>query len=165
MANVYQTEGNFENAFILYIKFTTLFLEKIQTHPEYKTFDPAIKKQNKEKLKETFPIAEKLKAKLLERFQHEHNLYVEQEKQREQDRARDAARREKEKEKERETLLPPMAGGRPPTYDSVVMPVPSAPELLDQVMYPNDFPSGPNKSNLPSGGLLLPDSNKAVAPK
>lgn len=64
-----------------------------------------------------------------------------------------------------EPSQPPTAGGKPPPYNSVVMPVPSAPELLDQVMYPNDFPSGPNKSNLPSGGLLLPDSNKAVIPK
>lgn len=45
------------------------------------------------------------------------------------------------------------------------MPIPSAPELLDSVMYPNDFPSGPNKSNLPSSGLLLPDANKATSPK
>lgn len=97
MANVYQTEGNFENAFILYIKFSTLFLEKIQSHPEYKLFDPTMKKQNKEKLKEIFPIAEKLKTKLLERFQHEHSLYLEAEKHREQEQAREAARKEKEK--------------------------------------------------------------------
>lgn len=40
--------------------------------------------------------------------------------------------------------------------------MPSAPDILDQVMYPNDFPTGPNRSNLPSSGLLLPDSNKAL---
>lgn len=43
--------------------------------------------------------------------------------------------------------------------------MPSAPDLLDQVVYPNDFPTGPNKSNLPTSGLLLPDSHKAMPPK
>lgn len=37
MATVYHTEGNLENAYILYIKFMTLFLDKILSHPEYKT--------------------------------------------------------------------------------------------------------------------------------
>lgn len=97
MANVYQNEGNFENAFILYIKFTTLFLEKIPKHPEYKAFDLVAKRQNKEKLKEVFPIAEQLKKKLQERFQHEYNLYLEAEKQHQADRAKEAARRERER--------------------------------------------------------------------
>lgn len=43
--------------------------------------------------------------------------------------------------------------------------MPSAPDLLDQVVYPNDFPTGPNKSNLPTSGLLLPDSHKAMPSK
>lgn len=77
MANVYQKEGNIENAFILYIKFTTLFLEKVPKHPEYKLFDSISKKQNIEKIRETFPIAEKLKAKLLKRFEEEYHTYLE----------------------------------------------------------------------------------------
>lgn len=40
-----------------------------------------------------------------------------------------------------------------------VTPRPSAPNMLDQVVYPNDFPSATNKTNLPAG-LLLPDSAK-----
>lgn len=78
MANVYQAEGNFENALILYMKFTTLFLEKIRKHPEYKSFDPVAKRQNLEKMKEVFPIAERLKAKLSERFQLEYEEYEKQ---------------------------------------------------------------------------------------
>lgn len=35
MANVYLAEGNLENAYILYMKFMTLFVEKIRKHPEY----------------------------------------------------------------------------------------------------------------------------------
>lgn len=99
MAQIYQSEGNFENAFILYIKFSTLFLEKILSHPEYKSVDVATKRQNKEKLKEIFPIAERLKTKLLERFQHEHELYLQAEKQRAIEREKEAARIEREKVK------------------------------------------------------------------
>lgn len=99
MAQIYQTEGNFENAFILYIKFTTLFLEKIPSHPEYKIYDAATKRQNKEKLKEIFPIAERLKAKLLERFQHEYENYLEAEQQRKIEREKVAARIEREQVK------------------------------------------------------------------
>lgn len=97
MAQIYQSEGNFENAFILYIKFTTLFLEKTPLHPEYKSFDAATKRQNKEKIKEIFPIAERLKAKLLERFQKEYDLYLQSEKQRKLEREKEAARMEREK--------------------------------------------------------------------
>lgn len=90
MAQVYMNEHNFENAFILYIKFSTLFLEKVIAHPEYKSFDPAAKKQNREKLKEIFPIAEKLKLKLKEKFQ---NDFVQVEKDRRLQREREAAER------------------------------------------------------------------------
>lgn len=97
MAHVYQSEGNFENAFILYIKFTTLFLEKIPSHPEYKTFDAATKRQNKEKIKEIFPVAERLKTKLLERFQQEYELYLHGEQKRQVERQKEAARIERER--------------------------------------------------------------------
>lgn len=53
MGNIYLSEGEFENAYILFIKFMTLFIEKVKTHPGFK--DPAInemKKANKEKLME-----------------------------------------------------------------------------------------------------------------
>lgn len=96
-ANVYLQEGNFENAFILYIKFTTLFLEKIPSHPEYKSFDPVMKRQNKDKIKEVFPIAEKLKQKLQDRFQKEYSTYLEAEKQRQVERERELARLKREK--------------------------------------------------------------------
>lgn len=77
MAKVYQQEGHTENAFILYIKFTTLFLEKAIHHPEYKTLDPREKSKNKATLNEIFPIAEALKEQIRERYQHEYDVYVE----------------------------------------------------------------------------------------
>lgn len=92
MAKVYQTEGNVENAFILYLKFSTLFVEKIPTHPEYRSFDSVTKKQNNEQLKEVIPLAEKLKAKLKERFEQEYLIHLE----REAKRAKELERRRKE---------------------------------------------------------------------
>lgn len=84
MANVYLQEGELENAYILFIKFMTLFIEKMKQHPGFK--DPAIaemKKANKEKLLEIMPIAEKLKTKLLERYKKEYAQFlIEQEKER-----------------------------------------------------------------------------------
>nr|XP_042913610.1 STAM-binding protein-like [Parasteatoda tepidariorum] len=37
MAKMYHDEGELENAFILYTKYTTLFVEQIPKHPEYRT--------------------------------------------------------------------------------------------------------------------------------
>lgn len=79
MANVYLAEGSFENAYILYMKFMTLFLEKIRKHPEYNTVPPEVKAVNQSMLKEVMPKAEKLKQKLLEQYKKEHVLFVENE--------------------------------------------------------------------------------------
>lgn len=68
MATVYQEEGNLEAAFILYSKFITLFIEKLPSHPLYKTSDALVLQNNKKKLKQVFPIAEKLKKCLTERY-------------------------------------------------------------------------------------------------
>lgn len=78
MANVYQAEGSLENAYILYIKFMTLFLEKIRKHPEYGTVPAQVKAINQTKLKEVMPKAEKLKLKLLEQYTREYKKYCDQ---------------------------------------------------------------------------------------
>lgn len=75
MANVYLSEGSLENAYILYMKFMTLFLEKIRKHPDYSSVPADIKSVNQTKLKEVMPKAEKLKQKLLEQYAKEHVLY------------------------------------------------------------------------------------------
>ncbi|XP_063532775.1 STAM-binding protein-like A [Cydia strobilella] len=79
MANVYLAEGSLENAYILYMKFMTLFLEKMRKHPEYALVPAQVKSVNQAKLKEVMPKAEKLKQKLLEQFAKEHKLYQENE--------------------------------------------------------------------------------------
>lgn len=79
MANVYLVEGSLENAYILYMKFMTLFLEKIRKHPEYNSVPADVKSVNQMKLKEVMPKAEKLKQKLLEQYTKEYEVYKENE--------------------------------------------------------------------------------------
>lgn len=79
MANVYLAEGSLENAYILYMKFMTLFLEKIRKHPDYGTVPAQVKAVNQAKLKEVVPKAEKLKQKLLDHYATEYALYVKNE--------------------------------------------------------------------------------------
>lgn len=80
MANVYMKEGNMENAYILYMKFMTLFLEKIRKHPEFKSVSVVDRAQNDAKLKEVLPKAEKLKMTLLQMYEKEYKVYLEEQK-------------------------------------------------------------------------------------
>ncbi|XP_066303861.1 STAM-binding protein-like [Branchiostoma lanceolatum] len=68
MATVYHEEGNLEAAFILYMKFITLFVEKLPKHPEYKSAPAKDKQTTKRKLEMVFPVAEKCKKKLTEKY-------------------------------------------------------------------------------------------------
>lgn len=77
MANVYLAEGSLENAYILYMKFMTLFLEKIRKHPEYASVPAQVKAVNQTKLKEVMPKAEKLKQQLILQFSTEHSAWIE----------------------------------------------------------------------------------------
>lgn len=78
MANVYLEEGSLENAYVLYLKFMTLFIEKIRKHPDFATVPENVRVTNSEKLREVLPRAEKLKAKLLELYTKEYNHYLEE---------------------------------------------------------------------------------------
>lgn len=78
MANVYLDEGSLENAYVLYMKFMTLFIEKIRKHPEYSAVSAIIKQTNNEKLREVLPKAEKLKSRLIEQYTREYANYLEQ---------------------------------------------------------------------------------------
>lgn len=79
MANVYLEEGSLENAYILYLKFMTLFLEKIRKHPDFSTVTSQEKAANQIKLREVLPKAEKLKQELLKKYTEEYNRFLEEE--------------------------------------------------------------------------------------
>lgn len=78
MANVYLEEGSLESAYILYLKFMTLFLEKIRHHPNFNAVSVEEKAINQAKLREILPKAEKLKAQLLDRYTQEYNTLIEE---------------------------------------------------------------------------------------
>lgn len=162
MAIIYHEEGNHENAYTLYIKYMTLFLEKIIQHPEYKTYPANLKRANQEKLMEVLPITEKLKKKLLERFQVE---YAEFQADRAAHLLRLAEQRRQLKERDQNVKIQSTGTADLNQFDvAALLPaLPSAPpeSHLDQVVYPNDFPSTANRSTLPSG-LLLPDPTNTM---
>jgi len=56
MANVYLREGNHENAFILYLRYMTLFIEKIRQHPDYGSVKAEVRDINRNKLKRVLSI-------------------------------------------------------------------------------------------------------------
>lgn len=165
MANVYLNEGNHENAFILYMRYMTLFIEKIRSHPDYASVKTQVKAINKSIKEEIMPTTEKLRNKLLTQYQREYEQFLahkEALRVREMERER---QKQREEANRRAAAAAAASGGVPsliPANLHVQMDsgnlLPSAPELglLDQVVYPNDFPTPSNRSNLPSSGLLLP---------
>jgi STAM-binding protein len=149
MANVYMHEGNFENSYILYMKFMILFLEKITSHPDYKTVPAELKKPNQAKLKEILPITEHLKVKLITRYEKEYTQYLADRK----------AEKEKEAQRAKELALKAQQEKNRPAITVMPVLLPTAP-ALDDVVYPNDFPTEPSRSSKLPPGLILPDQPK-----
>ncbi|XP_050669951.1 STAM-binding protein-like A [Leptidea sinapis] len=163
MANVYLAEGSLENAYILYLKFMTLFLEKIRKHPEYSTIPADIKAVNQSKLKEVMPKAEKLKQKLLDQYAKEHATYKENEVKRRK------AEEAKKKQEQEDAKLAQILQADENKKDGHTTPhllhpenwavTPSAPPV-DGVVYPDDFavepPRPPPHHYQPSPPLIPP---------
>ncbi|XP_030370154.1 STAM-binding protein-like A [Scaptodrosophila lebanonensis] len=165
MANVYLNEGNHENAFILYLRYMTLFIEKIRQHPDYPSIKSEVKAINKRIKDEIMPTTEKLRAKLLSHYQREYEQFL---ANKEAERAREL---ERERQRQKELANREAAGSTVPSLIPANLHVqidvnnqPTAPDLtlLDQVVYPNDFPTGANRTNLPNSGLLLPTGDTNV---
>ena len=142
MAHVYLSEGNHENAFILYMKYMTLFLEKIRSHPGYPNIKADIKGINKRIKDEIMPTTEKLRAKLLERYQKEYEQFLankEAEKARELERERQRQREQQLKQQQQNNKIANGSSALIPISLHVQMDPdmqPSAPDmgLLDQVI-------------------------------
>ncbi|XP_019878570.1 STAM-binding protein-like [Aethina tumida] len=150
MANVYYKEGSLENAYVLYLKFMTLFLEKIRKHPDFKTVPSKLKTDNQIHLKEVLPKAEKLKQKLLEKYTLEYNAFL-------------AEKKREATIKEPKPSLPDVS-----TYVSTTRqeePTVVAPSI-DQVSYPDDerssvTPTSPAKT---SSDQLVPSVDRSSKP-
>ncbi|XP_038264828.1 AMSH-like protease isoform X1 [Dermochelys coriacea] len=77
MASVYLEEGNLENAFVLYNKFITLFVEKLPSHRDYQQCSVPEKQDIMKKLKEVaFPRTDELKKDLLKKYNAEYQEYM-----------------------------------------------------------------------------------------
>ncbi|XP_067408899.1 AMSH-like protease isoform X2 [Emydura macquarii macquarii] len=77
MASVYLEEGNLENAFVLYNKFITLFVEKLPNHRDYQQCAVPEKQDIMKKLKEVaFPRTDELKTDLLKKYNTEYQEYM-----------------------------------------------------------------------------------------
>lgn len=161
MAKVYLSEGNLEDAYILYLRFSTLFLERILEHPEYKTVPATTKQINKTRLKEILGILEEVKKRLLQQYNKDYASYLVN-KETERLRALELEKKKAQREKERNEEQQRMKRNDPAIdYNLPSAPPPFSPsasnstELLDNIVYPNDFPSD-NGKRTPSGGLILP---------
>uniref|UniRef100_H3A3R4 STAM binding protein like 1 n=1 Tax=Latimeria chalumnae TaxID=7897 RepID=H3A3R4_LATCH len=86
MASVYLEEGNLENAFVLYNKFITLFVEKLPSHHDYQQCAVPEKQDIMKKLKEiAFPRTDELKKQLTEKYSEEFQEYMKNHKKNEEE--------------------------------------------------------------------------------
>uniref|UniRef100_UPI003AAA3EE9 AMSH-like protease isoform X2 n=1 Tax=Centroberyx gerrardi TaxID=166262 RepID=UPI003AAA3EE9 len=77
MAAVYLQEGSLENAYVLYNKFITLFVEKLPSHRDYQQCSVPEKQIIMKKLQEVaFPRKDELKKRLQEKYSREHTEYL-----------------------------------------------------------------------------------------
>ncbi|XP_035001651.1 AMSH-like protease [Hippoglossus stenolepis] len=77
MAAVYLEEGSLENAYVLYTKFITLFVEKLPSHRDYQQCSIPEKQLIMKKLQEVaFPRKDELKKRLQEKYSREHSEYL-----------------------------------------------------------------------------------------
>jgi len=81
MAKVYDDEGNMEAAYVLYLKYVSLFLEGIKEHKDYVMVLPAEKKKTNQTLKLVLAISEEMKNKLRKRFDEDYKVWLVEEEQ------------------------------------------------------------------------------------
>jgi len=101
MAEIYRTEGNDEASYILYMKYMTLFVEKLKSHRDYVQIIPAEKKKVSKTVREVMSITEELKKKLKKTFEEDYNTWLEEEMERkmlEEEREAEEGRRRAELE-------------------------------------------------------------------
>jgi len=96
MAEVYHNEGSLEAAYVLYMKYMTLFVEKLKTHRDFAQVLPAEKKRVKGVVKDVMGKTEELKLILRSRFEEEHSVWLKEEQVRRWEEQREQARRDEE---------------------------------------------------------------------
>ncbi|XP_076241972.1 STAM-binding protein-like A isoform X2 [Calliopsis andreniformis] len=108
-------DKDLEYAYFLYVKFITIFVEKIRNHPQYQTVPIKDKEQNQQILRKVIPKAEELKEQILEQYQLEWDKCLQDAKERERIEKERLKQEELEKlreEEERKNKLAALAAVR-----------------------------------------------------
>ncbi|KAI4460303.1 amsh-like protease [Holotrichia oblita] len=134
MANTYLNEGSLENAYVLYMKYMTLFIEKIRKHPDFASVPSGLKAANTNQLREILPKTEKLKSQLLEQYKHEYNAFLEEKKRREKLQAEHNRKQKVDDDKMRE-LKQDVASTTDSWLDAPIIPITTN---LESIKYPDD---------------------------
>ena len=179
MAEIYRTEGNEEAAYVLYMKYMTLFVEKLKSHRDYNQIIPAEKKKVNKSVREAMSVTEELKKRLKTRYEAEYSVWLEEElerkmleERREEEERRSRAEMEASIERDRQVAEWHQAQldqeerarreGRPSTGQPA--PPPPPPSYYDAQLY-TDLPSAPPPAPSPSPAPVFDRSSKpAPAP-
>ncbi|CAC5409606.1 STAMBP [Mytilus coruscus] len=170
MAKVYQEEGNYESAFILYTKFISLFVEKLPKHPDFKSAPQAdvsaIKKKRIQEELARKQAEEEARRKEIEELEECKRQEAETKWLEEQEaRLQELKRQEQERQRQQEAATAAAAAAAAGIYSGAPSnllnnQIPSAPP--GNLSYsPNDF-GGSNKhvdiDSQPAGaGPIIPD--------
>lgn len=71
-ASAFEKENDIERAFVLYLRYMSLFLEKLIHHPEYSKADKNEKKLVKDECNHVFDLAESLKKRIMQKYELEY---------------------------------------------------------------------------------------------
>jgi len=100
MAEVYFSEDNLEAAYFLYLKFMTLFVEKVKGHRDWGHVLPQEKKRVMGQVKTVMVKTESLKDVLRQRFSSEHQVWLREEEVRRMEMEKYLAEQKKTRAKE-----------------------------------------------------------------
>ncbi|VEN60022.1 unnamed protein product [Callosobruchus maculatus] len=176
MANVYYDEGSLENAYVLYIKFMTLFLEKIRKHPDFLTVPVEVKARNQAKLREVLPKAEKLKQQLLEQYKDDYRRYLNEVKNLELERKKKESIATRDVGEDIPSKQTSTTGGKGFPPASLCLPAGSVrmPDRLDDITYPDPdlapakptapLPSAPPPSAPSDPRIAIPAIDRSTKP-
>ncbi|XP_014468047.1 PREDICTED: STAM-binding protein isoform X2 [Dinoponera quadriceps] len=107
-ADMHMEDENYESAYTLYMKFITLFVDKITKHPKYESVPVQMKETNRRTLRIAFTKAEQLKKQLLHQYEADLDKYVEDLKEKEriekEQLRQEELRRQKEEEERRNKM-------------------------------------------------------------
>lgn len=168
MADMYFKQGSLKDAYLLYLRFITLFLEKIREHPGWALLPNEDRRVASDKLKETIPKAEKLKELLRQQFQEEYQQKVskqlEVERQRKIAAEQEARKLELERQKQQQQQQLKQRHETVITNNHMTSDVVTGPIVpLDSIVYPDADVRNKQQITQPSAPTFEPPESLAPA--